>query len=441
MDENALKELFFLQRFLDDEQDGIYGPLHYRSYLDEGNFRIQRGIVSLRARESFFMPENPEHSELDWWILLALNNLKVADADSVLRYLRAEKKLHPELLMNLDDPRLVKRRLNLLTRLGFVLHFAYMTNTDITLSEAEERYKAYRKEIEDERIRKSASDSAIDLSDAYMYEEDDEDEQDLQSLGYFSYKNASYSRELDEKKEQYFVKSLGVLGDGARYQTFFGGNSRIVDLYMLEFATVPMLKIRFGKGIAADVGNFIYRMPAEVVGFASTGYLASRLSDEKTFHNFLTGSLRTKNNGNFQLPSELMFKVDTKDGTYTYDVGLFYSYYLQAKGRELPYHAESDVRDTIYAIKNFIGVKANLKKPQEKRDAVAVVAVNDTQDLLQFLELYKDKATEAEENRVFFTGEGIINSPVGLKRVIGFQRDENSESGYKLFPTTLPFII
>ena len=132
-------------------------------------------------------------------------------------------------------------------------------------------------------------------------------------------------------------------------------------------------------------------------------------------------------------------KVPQKDGgLFSYNCGIFKSYYLPERGRILPQHEKGNLYDTICCIKNYIGIKGVTKASY---DGFCVVVVNDMVDLLEFMSaLMKTRVTEAESNRIFFTGEGIVNSPFGLSKMIGFRFDEKSETGYTLYPIKLPIV-
>ena len=82
----------------------------------------------------------------------------------------------------------------------------------------------------------------------------------------------------------------------------------------------------------------------------------------------------------------------------------------------------------------------NRIKFRKSRDAFAIVVVNDAVDLMRFLEYFKEKASPAECKRIFFTGEGILESEFGTSRMIGILPDESQENGLTLYPAQIPVV-
>lgn len=437
MDTNEKKELFMLQKLLDNESEDCTGTFHYTDYYDRDNMKVVRGTKTRDDRLTFLMPDNPESSELDWWILYAVNTLKMADFQSVFRYLNAEKRLHPELLFTLNDPRIVQRRLTYLSRMGFLIKFIYVTNTDMDVDEAQSIYKAaLDKQLEQGYFEKSME-TAMSLDDEYM---DDASEDELD---YVAYSSEAHSSRLSANTARYHARRTNgyeVLNcEGKQFRKYFGENSEMITLYSLEEGAHRWLKDRFGVNIASYSGNPIVKLPSVRFGFGAVGFVASHLSLLPSYHTFKAGRIMSKRNGNYVVPAEMEFKIKRVGSVdYSYNCGIFKSYYTNGKGRILPQHEKGNLFDTIYCVKNYIGIKGVTK---ENYDGFVIVVVNDTVDLLNFMNaLMNARITEAESNRIFFTGEGIINSPYGLTKMIGFKFDEKSETGYSLYPVRIPVV-
>lgn len=431
------RELFALGKLLDYTGAESGGTFHYTDYYARDNMKVVRGTKSRDDRVNFLMPDNPESSELDWWILYAVNTLKMADFSSIYRYLTAEKRLHPELLFTLNDTRIVRRRLSHLSKLGFLVKYVYVINTDINVDDAQEVYKLAESREQNRQYLEGTLSVSVSLDDEYM------DELSEDEVGFVDYDNDEYNGRLKMNTAHYHAKrsnGLEVLNEeGKQYRKYFGKKSELVILYSLEEEAHRWLKDRFGVNIASYSGNPIVKLPGTRMSFGAVGFVASHLSQLSSYNCFKTGRIVSKRNGNFVVPAEMEFKVKQKDGTlFSYNCGIFKAYYLSGEGRVLPQHEKGNLFDTIYCIKNYIGIKGVTK---EFYDGFVIVVVNDMVDMLEFMSaLMKTKITEAESNRIFFTGEGIINSTFGLEKMIGFKFDDNSETGYSLYPVRLPVI-
>ena len=436
MSVNEKKELLMLGKCLEDGSNSS-GLFHYDEYFSRDNMKIVRGMKGREDRITFLMPDNPESSELDWWIMYAVNTLKMADFYSIQRYLKAEKRLHKELLFTLDDARILKRRLSLLSRLGFLVKHVYVVNTDVDVDDAQKVFEKVEEKVREEELLKKNSSASISLDDDYM-DEESEDE-----IGYVEYSNVEYSGKIMHNTSNFNARRANgfeVLNEeGKRYTRYFGKDSELVILYSLEEEAYRWLRDRFGVNISSYSGNPIVKLPSVRMGFGAVGFVASHLSQLSSYNCFKTGRIVSKKNGSFVVPAEMEFKVPQKDGgLFSYNCGIFKSYYLPERGRILPQHEKGNLYDTICCIKNYIGIKGVTKASY---DGFCVVVVNDMVDLLEFMSaLMKTRVTEAESNRIFFTGEGIVNSPFGLSKMIGFRFDEKSETGYTLYPIKLPIV-
>ncbi len=436
MDERSAKELLFLENLLDNQIDGKNGRFYYSDFLERGNYKIRRGTYSESLRENVLMPDNPEHSELDWWIMIALNDLKAGDFESIYTYLSVEKALHPELLFN-ADARLIKRRLNFLTRVGYILQVCYVVNTDVDASAADELWKKYLRQKEDELLRNKAAKDAADFSDLLQDEEDS-----ISDLKYSYFDKSEYGKEIQASQERSLIRALGSMGEDQNIKAFYGKNASVVRLFMLEIPTTWALETRYGPGnvSARFFGNPIHRFICKNIALAAVGKVASCLAKEKSFIRFGNCMMRSKLNGAFTLPCQMEFKVKAKDGNYLYNCALFHAYFYQVEGKEPESFARQRIVQSVYEIKNFIGQRGNIHGAAKKSDAFAIVVVNDALDLMKFMEVFKQKASPAEFNRIFFTGEGVIESEFGVKRMIGIEQDQKSECGFVLYPASLPVV-
>lgn len=431
---NEKKEIFAMQKLLDNAGKDA-GVFHYRDFFDADNMKIVRGTHTKDDRVLFLMPDNPESSELDWWIMYAVNTLKMADFNSVWTYLHAEKRLHPELMFTLNDPRIVKRRLNFLARLGFLVKYIYVIHTDVSIDDAQAVYKKYQEKKSSSLTVDSLQ--SISLDDEYM---DAESEEEMQ---YMEYSSAAYSGRLTDNFKKYYNRANNgaeVLNEeGKQYQKFFGEDSEMITLYSLEEEAHRWVKDRFGANVTSYTGNQIMKMTGARMGYGAVGYVASVLSSLPTYHSFKTGRIMSKKNGNFNIPAEMEFRVTRQDGQkFSYNCGIFKAYCVCGNGRLLPSHEKANLFDTIYCIKNYIGIKGVTKTDY---DGFCIVVVNDTVDLLDFLDAMKKiRISDAELNRIFFTGEGIVSSDIGVNKVIGIRLDEENEDKFTLYPVRLPII-
>ncbi len=449
MDENKAKELLFLENFLNNERDGKYGKLHYIDFIERGNYKIRRGTFSENLRETIMMPDNPEHSELDWWILLALNDLKAADFESIYTYLNIAKVLHPELLFGATSARTIKRRLNFLTKAGYIMQVCYAVNTDVETSVADELWKKYIREKEDEVIMQRAAENARDFSDIDVFEEElDEDEMEefdadsINELDSSAFNIAEYGKQVQQGIQGSLVRSLGSLSADQTIKKFYGKSASVVRIFMLEMQTTWILETRYGASNVPvkHLGNPIHRFVYKDIALAAIAKTATRLSKEKSFKRYGSCMFRSKLNGAFTVPVEMKFEVEAKDGNYKYECALFHSYIYTVEGKEQAEFSKRRVIQTIYDIKNFIGQRGNIHGKPVKRDAFAIVVVNDAVDLMRFLEYFKEKASPAECKRIFFTGEGILESEFGTSRMIGILPDESQENGLTLYPAQIPVV-
>lgn len=439
MDKTTARELLLLQEHLDNDSDNSPGFYHYTDYYDRGNMRIVRGNKSKDERLNFLLPDNPESSELDWWILYAVSVLKLVDAEGVISYLRVEKSRHPELLFTAEDRRIIVRRLNMLARWGFLIKLSYVANTDIDVCDAEQVYDLEQKVSSEKALLEKQASVAVSLDDEYM-DEDSEDE-----VNYVSYSNVEYTNRLNENARAYHDRRNGsptFSNDRRLVKKYYGERASVVALYTTEEDTYHWIKDRFGSGVPAYAGNPIVQMSYMQMGLAAVGHTVSRLCTLPSFQCFKSGKVNSKYNGTFVIPSEMEFKITKKGGAdFTYNCGIFSNYYFPGKGRLLPRHAQQNLTETFYRIKNYIGINGMRETERGKRDCFVIVVVNDSIDLAKFMHLLmkkKDMISVAESNRIFFTGEGILASDLGMERVLGFKFDETEEEGYSLFPVKLP---
>lgn len=422
--------------------DGINAPFtrrfHYDEYFDRNNIKVVRGIHSREDRINFLLPGNPECSEKDWWLMYAVNALNVADADSIIRYLARVKDQHKELYFTTDNARIITRRLNMLSKMGFFSKYLYVVGTNTDIDDAQQAYDIKKQRAEEEfALQTEISKPTISVDDEYF---DDESADEVELV---TYSTGDYSKYLAMRKSDNYIRGknkYAVLNDnGNKTPIYFGKGSSLVTLYGIEDETLRNLKDRFGANIPFNKGNTLVKLASEQMGDAAVGYIASKFCALPTFHNFKSGRIQCRN-GLFMVPIEMEFRVRGKDGNeFPYNCGIFKSFYNRATGRTLPSHDKGRVYDTISNIKNYIGLKGITKKTH---DAFVIVVVNDTEDLRFFADalMRTTAVNRAEINRIFFTGEGIVRSDIGTDRVIRIVFDGEDREHYALEPIQLPII-
>jgi len=179
------------------------------------------------------------------------------------------------------------------------------------------------------------------------------------------------------------------------------------------------------------------------IGAAATAQAISHLSSLPSYKEMRSCKVNSKYNGTFVIPGELEFVKETKAGEMTYYCGVFTNFYFPGKGRVLEQHTQRNLMETFYQIKNYIGIYSYKEGSDTKKDCFAVVVVNDMLDISKFLfKLLKRPGfvSQAEIERIYFTGEGILEGGYGAERMLGFRLDADEEEGYSLFPVQLPVL-
>lgn len=439
LNNNQIKELAHLQTLIDSHP---YRDFYYHDYLDNtDNLRVKKSTKGPNEAENFFMTDNIESSELDWWILYVAYILRVSDADSIYKTLSAVKKLHPELYYTVNDPRIVQRRLNILVKSGFLIRMQYVKNTTTNVSEAEE---IYNKKCQLDEERKEILKAPVSLS----VDSDYLDEEDENTLELVNYNNAEYEARFNALR----LKSNVVRGSETFQNNiigvYYGKDAKLVTLYTCSFLSFQWLVTRFGSTMFNNIGNVLMYLPFKQIGLACVGSVVSQLSTLSSFYEFKPAKVNSRLNGIYVIPAELEFRTKTTAGDiFTYNCGVFYNYYFPGKGKLLPKHMKQNMHELLLQIKNYIGVRGLCGNDSKKSDGFVIICVNDMVDIDKFLhsvkkhrtrDSYKYMFSEAEMNRIFFTNEGIAKSDVGVRNVIGFRMDENEELGYELYPVTLP---
>jgi hypothetical protein len=354
--------------------------------------------------------------------MYAVNALNLADASSVARYLRRIKSAHKELMFTTDDPRNMARRLNHLVNKGFLNKYLYVCGTGVDIDDAQAIYDVKRKESEKEfKENHDYVTPVFSLDDDYMDEESGEE------ISAIEYNTLEYSDYVDKKKGYHYMKrknSYAVLNDiGNNIQEYFGEGSSLVVLYGIEKETIFYLQDRFGSNIPVSKGNSLVKIASEQIGDAAIGHTAAVFSELPSYHRMKQGKLVCKR-GSFLVPVEMEFRVPREGEEYSYYCGIFKSYYNRAVGRTLEAHDKGRLHDTMNVIRNFVGTKGITKQNQ---DAFAIVVVDDLADLKMFANtaIKSNAFLDAELNRVFFTGEGILDSGIGAERVIRIIKEED----------------
>ena len=439
MTREEMKELYVLQELIENTADGG-GNFLYTDYLERGNIRIVRGTKSKSERINLMLPDNPEFNELDWWILFAVTVLRLADSESIYRYLCAEKKKHPELLYSVDDKRVIKRKINKLAHWGFLMRFSYVARTNVDITDAEEKWKAERYVLENTKKDLVKAQQAISVDDEFL-DEESEDE-----ISYVDYDAKGYQQELIQDNHLYHGRRAGsetFANSGSFVPHYYGKQAKLVSLYCLEEDSYYWLKNRFGSCLPSFKCPNV-QLSYMQVGAAATAQAFSYLCSIPSYRGVCTCKVVSKFNGTFVIPGEVEFVQKLPDGgTFQYKCGLFTDYYFPGKGRLLPSQTERNLMDTFYQIKNYIGINSYKGSGSANRDCFVLVVVNDMLDISKFLfKLLKNPhfVSDAEIDRIYFTGEGILNSQFGINRVLGFRRDDSEEEGYRLFPAKLPVI-
>lgn len=439
MASNGMDDIKVMEALLDGRGTTFVSKFHYEDYLDHNNVKVIHGIYSHEDRRNFLLPGNPDSSEKDWWLMYAVNALGLADAESISRYLKSVKNAHKELYFTTNDERNMAKRLNLLSRMGFLEKYLYVIGTNVDIDDAQKAYEITREKLADKMaLQTELSKPAVSVDDEFM-DENSEDE-----IDFVTYSTGTYSKYLQMKKKENFIRGkngYAVLCDDGRgiIKKYFGKAAHLVTLYGIEMESHRNLKDRFGVNIPFYKGDTAMKLTNEQIGDAAVGYVSSVFSDLPTFHNFKSGRVQC-GNGLFMVPSELEFKIKEKDGTdYAYNCGIFKSFYSRMEGRTLPSHDKGRVHTTIENLKNYLGVKGITKKG---RDAFVVIVVNDSEDLHYFADalVKTTRINKAEINRIFFTGEGIVKSSVGVSRVMRVQVDDDVSREYHFEPIRLPVV-
>ena len=81
--------------------------------------------------------------------MYAVNALGLADAESISRYLKSVKNAHKELYFTTNDERNMAKRLNLLSRMGFLEKYLYVVGTNVDIDDAQKAYEITRKKLAD----------------------------------------------------------------------------------------------------------------------------------------------------------------------------------------------------------------------------------------------------------------------------------------------------
>lgn len=438
MTKEEMKELLGLQQFVENTSDD--SKYLYTEYLERGNLRIARGNKSKSDRLNITLPDNPEFNELHWWILYAVSVLRMADSEAIYRYLCAEKRKHPELLYSVEDKRIIKRWTSNLAKWGFLIRTCYVAHTDIDVSEAEERLFAERSLAQKKKLDIAMSANAISLDDEYM---DDESEKESDDIEFVDYDKKGYSSQLAANLKSYHGRRFGseTFVSSVPISYYYGKNASLVTMYTIEEEAYYWLKQRFGNCVPAYRCETV-ALPHMQLGAAAAGYITSALCLLPSYTRVLTGFVNSKFNGAFVVPHELEFKKKLKNGNiFTYTCAVFIDYYFPGRGKLLPHQTEQNLMDEFFQIKNYIGIHSYKEGKSSSKDCFVIVVVNDMLDISKFLfKLLKFNVSDAEICRIYFTGEGIVNSDYGIGHVLGFRRDPEKEEGYSLFPALLPVL-
>ena len=217
-----------------------------------------------------------------------------------------------------------------------------------------------------------------------------------------------------------------------------------MELYSIEEDSYHWIKNRFGSnGVPAFLSHISMQLSYDQIGAGATGQAISYLSSLPAYKCMRSCKVNSKFNGTFVIPGELEFEKDTKSGKIIYQCGVFTNYYFPGKGRLLEQHTQRNLMETFYQIKNYIGINSYKEGSDVKKDCFAVVVVNDMLDISKFLfKLLKRPGfiSQAEIERIYFTGEGILESNYGAEYMIGFRLDPEEECGYSLIPVKLPIV-
>lgn len=389
MDNMQIRETIMLQKLLDS------GVEKKRLYLYEErlNTELRKHYNYAEKALKIDKMRKGEICDADKYILYALLVLRVANADTIYRFLKMLKIRQPDLLIQ-TDYEILKKRLNLLSRYGFVYKIQYIQNTKINFSDA---VAAEKELIRQEKIKEK------------MEEEG-------------SYYDSA----------EYLSTRANPFNDN--FKKWFGKDAYLVTTYALDSDSYQILNSVLHP-VVKNIGWVGEKMAAETIGMGAASLITAGLHELSSFSKFMSTQIRPLRSQVFSVLSEMEFKLSDNAAkeVFTYTAAVFSSYSYCDRAKQM----EEDIRhhtfDKIINIKNYIGIKGINK---QNRDAFVIVCVNDSVDMIRFADAcMKVQITPAELSRIYFTGEGIIMK-YGIEKML--QLEPNGDKDYITVAAKLP---
>lgn len=420
-----IRETFALQQKLDaglDEKRRYF----YQDVLNN-NLRLD---FKLKDRDRRFdLINSKEFNVTDWYILYALLILRVADVDTVKRLLVVIKRKNPQLAVNAEFT-YVRTRITWLAKNGFIAKLQYVQNTSVSAAEAYEYFDELSKQSEE------ADDAILSLDAEEIVSLEDEMNGTSQWNGNLTYSDFDMTYiDAIRRKNAIYKRNQSTGGIyGGDYATYFGKDSYLVNCYMLNDSVYNMLCARFGNGVVMQIGNLSVKMSYELIGIAAAGLVTAALYELPSFYKTKESYIKSKYR-NFTCLSESEFRMNGSSDQ-RYFGAVFASYNYCDKSKVLPEMEKKKLYDTVVCIKNYLGIKGIGKSG---KDAFAIVCVNDMADLMRFVDACMNYGlTELESERIYFTGEGILRSEIGISKLIRLRLTDAADTGYQFEPAVLP---
>lgn len=391
MDKMQLQETIMLQKLLDS------GVQEKRLFLYEERLNTELRKHYNYAEKSLKIDKmrKGEICDADKYILYALLVLRVANADTIHRFIKMLKIRQPDLLIQTDFE-VLKKRLNMLSRYGFVYKIQYIQNTKVNFSDA---IAAEKELIRQEKMKEK-----------------------MEEEGSF-YDSADY-----------LASRANPFNDN--FKKWFGKDAYLVTTYALDSDSYQILNSVLHP-VVKNIGWVGEKMTAETIGMGAASLVTAGLHELSTFTKFMSTQIRPLRSQVFSVLSEMEFKLSDKTSkeVFTYTAAVFSAYAYCDKAKQV----EEDIRhhtfDKIINIKNYIGIKGINK---QNRDAFVIVCVNDSIDMIRFADAcMKVQMTPAELSRIFFTGEGIVMK-YGIERMLQIEPDGNK--GYVTVAAKVPVL-
>lgn len=204
-------------------------------------------------------------------------------------------------------------------------------------------------------------------------------------------------------------------------------------LYTLPKSTQKFLNYKLQR--RTTVNEWMSSKPIfEMIGWASAAYISTIIANSCKYIELKQGVYRTKAIGTMFIPSICVLENKKKEKVY---VGFIPSYLFKAP----EFMNDTDYQDVALRVVNHIS-QFLYAQDQKKHLARVVVVVENNADLLEIARwIHISNSMRESYPRVYFTGEGAINSCALSDCFLRMKASDENDNGFDFEFSTPDFVI